>query len=132
MMTSTKLVEHRRLTLTRAWEAFRTDPERFAWLLGDRPGRYRPMILAKLGRISNREDLLVAALDCCELRPPTGEAVRVIRDWRVTHRRIGTNRCEKSGRSAVRSSVQLNPSGRTAPFPAPGSSAPIRTVSTAG
>jgi len=60
---------------------------------------------------SNREDLLVAALDCGELRPPTGEAVRAIRDRRLTHRRIGANRCEKSGRSAVRCSVQLNPSG---------------------
>ncbi len=99
MMTSTKLVEHRRLMSTRAWEAFLTDPERLAWLLSGRLRRHRRTILAELGRISNREDLLLAALDCCELRPPTGEAVGAIRDWRLTHQRIGTNRCEKSGRS---------------------------------
>ena len=57
------------------------------------------------------EDVLVAALDCGELRPSTGRAVRAIRDWRLTRRWIGTNTCEESGRSAVRRSVQLNPSG---------------------
>jgi hypothetical protein len=61
----------------------------FRWLVDpDRarqgvPGSWRPSILAELGRIEDREEMLSVALRICQLRPKAKEAVCVIRRARI-------------------------------------------------
>ena len=44
---------------------------------------FRPGILAELGRIDDPEDMRALALQLCELKPKTHDAVAMLRQWRT-------------------------------------------------
>lgn len=68
---------------------FLEDNPRFLWLADFKkmeagaPHAWKPSILSELGRIKNVEDMKAIALQICELKPKTKEAVCMIRRWRT-------------------------------------------------
>ena len=67
------------------------DDSRFDWLCSRdklnkaKRGRHgwKPSILSELGRITNKEERENIALEICELKPKTKQAIRKIRQWRL-------------------------------------------------
>ncbi len=68
----------------------RSDAESFKWIADStekaRQGKIKPWretILSELGRIENESDMRAIALQLCELKPKTKDAVDMIRRWRL-------------------------------------------------
>ena len=87
------------------------DP-RFSWIVDEKKmlagtGEWKQGILSELGRIENKEDMKLMALEICKLKPKTKAAVAIIRRWRTGKESTGS--IDKTIVRAINSYIERYP-----------------------